>query len=144
MIQATEGVSRNILKQQNMPPSLQSNVVEQMDSSSDYVKHSPMRTSSAYEADTPHKASKIVKKLSAINPTERVKTEHRKVNKGPNFMYGKGFNELFSKIRLMVGKLYFSRVILPNKNIFYVRLAVCLFQEKTPIIQVKKIWPCHN
>ena len=100
MIQATEGVSRNILKQRSMLPTLGSNVAEQMGSSSNYVKHSPMKASSAYKADTSHKVSKIVKKPYAINPAERVKTKHRKVKKGPDFMYGKGFNELLNEKRL--------------------------------------------
>ena len=107
MIQATEGVSRNILKQRNVPPTLKSNVVEQIDrSSSDYVKHSPMKASSAYKADTPHDVSKIVKKPYAINPAERVKTKHRKVMKGADFI------NFILLTYLMVGKLYFSREIL--------------------------------
>ena len=59
-----------------------------------------MKASSACKADTPHEVSKIVKKPYAINPAERVKTKHRKVMKGADFIYGKGFNKLFNEKRL--------------------------------------------
>ena len=40
--------------------------------------------------------SKLVTKPYAINAAERVKTRQRKVKKAPDFMYGKGFNDIFN------------------------------------------------
>ena len=99
MVQATEGVSRNILKQKNMLPTL--GTAEQIHSSnSNYSKQSPTKASLPYKADISHKMPKLATKPYAITPAERAKTIHRKVKKGHDFMYGKGFNDIFSKKRL--------------------------------------------
>lgn len=101
MIQATEGVSRNILKQKNMMPTLGSIMAEQIHSSSSYSKQSPTKASSSYKANvSPRKVSKLVTKPYTINTAERVKTRQRKVKKASDFMYGKGFNDIFSNERL--------------------------------------------
>lgn len=101
MIQATEGVSRNILKQKNMMPTLGSTMAEQIHSSSSYSKQSPTKASSSYKANvSPRKVSKLVTKPYTINTAERVKTRPRKVKKASDFMYGKGFNDIFSNERL--------------------------------------------
>lgn len=101
MIQATEGVSRNILKQKNMMPTLGSTMAEQIHSSSSYSKQSPTKASSLYKANvSPRKVSKLVTKPYTINTAERVKTRQRKVKKASDFMYGKGFNDIFSNERL--------------------------------------------
>lgn len=101
MIQATEGVSRNILKQKNMMPTLGSTIAEQIHSSSSYSKQSPTKASSSYKANvSPRKVSKLVTKPYTINTAERVKTRQRKVKKASDFMYGKGFNDIFSNERL--------------------------------------------
>ena len=101
MIQATEGVSRNILKQKNMMPTLGSTMAEQIHSSSSYSKQSPTKASSSYKANlSPRKVSKLVTKPYTINTAERVKTRQRKVKKASDFMYGKGFNDIFSNDRL--------------------------------------------
>lgn len=96
MIQATEGVSRNIIQQSNVLPTLSSTMERQT-----YAKHSPIRVSSPYKVDRSRSGPKVVAKPYAINPAERVKTKHRKVKKGPDFMYGKGFNHLINKERLL-------------------------------------------
>ena len=102
MVQATEGVSRNILKQKNMLPTLGTAMAEQIHSSnSNYSKQSPTKASSPYKADISRKMPKLATKPYTINPAERAKTRHRKVKKGPDFMYGKGFNDIFSKKRLL-------------------------------------------
>ena len=101
MIKATEGVSRNILKQKNMMPTLGSTMAEQIHSSSSYSKQSPTKASSSYKANvSPRKVSKLVTKPYTINTAERVKTRQRKVKKASDFMYGKGFNDIFSNERL--------------------------------------------
>ena len=100
MIQATEGVSRNILKQTNMRPTMGSTIMQQALSSSDYTKYSPVKASSPYKAHIPRKVTKIATKPYTINPAEIAKTKHRKVRKGPDFMYGKGLNDFFNKERL--------------------------------------------
>ena len=101
MIQATEGVIRNILKQNNMLPTLGSTMAEQIHSSSSYCKQSPTKASSPYKANISPKVPKLVTKPYTINTAERVKTRQRKVkNKGPDFMYGKGFNDIFNNKRL--------------------------------------------
>jgi len=98
MVQTTEGVSRNFLKQKNMLPPLGTAMSEQIHSSnSKYFKQSPMKASSPYKADMSLKMSKLATKPYTIIPAGRVKTIHRKVNKGPDFMYGKGLNDIFSK-----------------------------------------------
>ena len=101
IIQATEGVSRNILKQKNMMPTLGSTMAEQIHSSSSYSKQSPTKASSSYKANVSlRKVSKLVTKPYTINTAERVKTRQRKVKKASDFMYGKGFNDIFSNERL--------------------------------------------
>jgi len=101
MVQATKGVSRNILKQKNMLQTLGTTMAEQIHSSnSNYSKQSPTKASSPYKADISHKMPKLATKPYAITPAERVKTIHHKVKKGHDFMYGKGFNDIFSKKRL--------------------------------------------
>ena len=40
---------------------------------------------------------KLATKPYTITPTERAKTRHRKFKKGPDFMYGKGFNDISAK-----------------------------------------------
>ena len=95
MIQATEGVSRDIIQQSNVLLTLRSTMDEQT-----YAKHSPLQVSSPYKVDRPHNGPKVVVKPYAIKPAERVKTKHPKVKKGPDFMYGKGFNHLINKERL--------------------------------------------
>ena len=78
MVQATEGVSRNILKQKNMLPTL--GTAEQIHSSNrNYSKQSPTKASSPYKADISHKMPKLATKPYAITPAERAKTIHRKV-----------------------------------------------------------------
>ena len=114
MVQATEGVSRNILKQKNMLPTLETAMAEQIHSSnSNYSKQSPTKASSPYKANISRKMPKLATKPYTITPAVRVKTIHRKVKKGPDFMYGKGFNDIFSKkdfhiliAFLKAGKLY--------------------------------------
>ena len=94
MIQATEGVSRNILKRKDMMPTLGITMAEQLGhSSSNYSKQSPTKDFLPYKADISRKVPKLATKPYSINPAERAKTRHRKVKKGPDFMYGKGFNE---------------------------------------------------
>ena len=101
MIQATEGVSRNILKQKNMMPTLGFTMAEQIHSSSSYSKQSPTKASLSYKANIfLCKVSKLVTKPYTINTAERVKTRQRKVKKASDFMYGKGFNDIFSNERL--------------------------------------------
>lgn len=101
MVQATEGVSRNILKQRNMLPTLGTAMAEQIHSSNSYYsKQSPTKASSPYKADISRKMPTLATKPYTITPAERVKTIHSKVKKGPDFMYGKGFNDVFSKKRL--------------------------------------------
>lgn len=98
IVQATEGVSRNILKQKNMLPTLGTAMAEQIHSSNiNYSKQSPTKASSPYKANISRKMPKLATKPYTITPAERVKTIHRKVKKGPDFMYGKGFNDIFSK-----------------------------------------------
>ena len=80
MVQATEGVSRNILKQKNMLPTLGTAMSEQIHSSnSNYSKQSAMKASSPYKADISRKIPKLATKPYAITPAERAKTIHRKV-----------------------------------------------------------------
>ncbi len=55
---------------------------------------------SPYKTDISRKVPKLAKKHYSISPAERAKTRHRKVKKGPDFMYGKGFNDIYSKKRL--------------------------------------------
>ena len=62
MIQATEGVSRNILKQKDMMPSLGTTIVEQRQSSSNYSKQSPTKDFSRYKANISCKVPKLVTK----------------------------------------------------------------------------------
>lgn len=100
MIQATEGVSRNILKQRTMLPTSGAKMLEHMMYSGSSDQYSPMKTSSPNKAKIPKRVSKIVKKPYTISPAERAKTKHRKVKKGTDFMYGSGFNELFNNKRL--------------------------------------------
>jgi len=101
MVQATEGVSRNILKQKNMLPTLGTAMAEQIHSSnSNYSKQSPTKVFLPYKADISNKMHKLATKPYAITPAERAKTIHCKVKKVHDFMYGKGFNDIFSKKRL--------------------------------------------
>ena len=52
MVQATEGMSRNILKQKNMLPTLGTAMAERIHSSnSNYSKQSSTKASLSYEAD---------------------------------------------------------------------------------------------
>ena len=101
MIQATEGVKTKKKQQKYMMPTLESTMAEQIHSSSSYSKQSPTKGSSSYKANvSPRKVSKLVTKPYMINTAERVKTRQRKVKKAPDFMYGKGFNDIFNNERL--------------------------------------------
>lgn len=69
------------------------------------LKYSSTKVSPPYKGDIPHKVPKIVTKPYTINHAERAKTK-----KGPDFKYGKVFNELLNKKRppyLIAGKLCF-------------------------------------
>jgi len=86
MIQATEGVSRNILNQKTLLPTVGFPMAEQIHS-----KQSPTKASLPYKADILNRVPKLVTKRYTIIIAERAKTRQCKIKKGPDFMYGKAF-----------------------------------------------------
>jgi len=84
IVQATEGVSRNILKQKNMLPTLGTAMAEQIHSSNiNYSKQSPTKASSPYEANISRKMPKLATKPYTIPLLKGLKLYIVKLRKDP-------------------------------------------------------------